>query len=370
MAKSINFANFGAFQWRAFQSLRSLILDSGGFIFGGYVRDAILHDRAAKEFYTHCNKCFEQGKEAPSYTDTFAEPGTKDRLLVPKDIDVVFYNQVALELLEIKIKESHDFHLKIKRKSKKYPPQLDTADDFVLYKLIITCKMSKLLNTYIENEPCFEIDALVYNGSDSGSGIYSNLPPFGPTDFECNTLVMFSMHGQEIITMNNKYNEKSGFELHEEVHRIMQDILQRKAIFTHKQPVEWRVRKMLEKGFTIETTHVKVIDSIEANDVCVICHNEINSMHMKRNCCNAVYHAGCLHDVLKKCQECPQCRNEFVESTSIIDAALCECIDGIADDKSSIASSDDDNDPEAETCLPSGLLDELESEASHQEMFD
>lgn len=309
---TMRFSDFGRFKWKGMIALKSFVLEAGGYIYGGFVRDMVRHDKAAAKFYTRMNEYSSEKMRLPLYNDREAEVDTNERLVVPFDIDVVFYSISALDLFYSKVKE--EFTIRVTSERTDYLPE--SMAGFKQFKLYLTCKVSPLLQEQVVNLPVFFIDVLVATNDDTSR----ELPPFGPCDFECNTLVMFMHHGQEIITTKLSHGAVQNIT---RVSEIMDAVVRKCAVFTHIERCEWRVMKMLDKGFTITTGEVQLVNAKDTSDVCVICHMEVDGAHMKRRCCSALYHPKCLGEVEQKCTECPTCRRPMEVKYKASNVALC-----------------------------------------------
>lgn len=330
--KKLEIINYGGFRWRAINALKAIVLEANGFIFGGFVRDSIRHDKAATAYYKRLGEEHNYEYIVENYENTSCDIETLDRLIVPRDIDVMFYNKSALELLKIKINDSEDFRVASCIEADGYMPT--PLANCSHHKMVVTCKMSRLLHSYLSREPAFEIDVIILEDSFSieGLDLHNRLPPFGDSDFECNKLVLFQTHGQEVITMDNP-NKVSALQHNDAVQKIIKDIVAKKAIFTHSQACEYRIKKMMDKGFKIETQNVMLVASpTVAHNVCTICHDEIEGLHVKRKCCSAAYHGKCLDNVMDRCTTCPQCRATFDTRQKSRDRLLSQGVQLIATD--------------------------------------
>ena len=80
-----------------------------GDVFGGYVRDFVLHDFMACKFFEE-----NPGASQADYSNESISPGTIDRLLVPKDIDIHFraYKDFRKFKLDLKSKCIHSKTIK------------------------------------------------------------------------------------------------------------------------------------------------------------------------------------------------------------------------------------------------------------------
>lgn len=330
--------NQGGFVWRCWTTLKDLVLDSKGIIFGGFVRDYILHDTAAIAYYqrqTDKNKEIQLANNDlvahSDYDNENYEPDTIDRLLLPNDIDVMFHDRAALNDFEAKVRNSDCFTLYKKiEKNQQYFKGLPRSSQYS--KWIIKVKVPPLMQSYLVNQPSFPLDIIVSNDE-------QQLPPLGACDFECNKMIMFQVHGQEIITMHNKY-KFAGIRHDKHVQNVKSDIIKKKAKFISRDYCSWRLQKMLDKGFEIETDSM-MVKVVGADDVCILCHMTIGDLFIKRKCCNAVYHPTCMEKIITKCDKCPSCRKMFSPFNSCIDISLCDnvgrLLSGINDD----ANTDD-----------------------------
>lgn len=346
--KRLEIVNYGAFRWRAISAIKAIVLEAGGFIFGGFVRDLIRHDKAASAYYERLGREHTNEYIAANYDNTLCDAQSLDRLIVPRDMDIMMYNKSTLELLKIKLNNSEDFSISFCTEFDGYMPM--PLKNCSHHKLIVTCKISKLLHAYLSREPAFELDIIVLedNQTSDGLDLLSRLPPFGDSDFECNKLVLCQTHGQEIITMDNR-GKVGAIKHNDDIQRIIKDIIAKRAVFTHSCVCEYRIKKMLDKGFSVESQNIMaVLKPSIAHNVCTICHDEIEGLHVKRKCCSAAYHGKCLDNVLELCKTCPQCRATFdgVQNASR-DRLLCQGLQLVATDvitfgTGSVAGKDSD----------------------------
>jgi hypothetical protein len=93
--------------WKMMSVLKKLILEQNGMIFGGFVRDSIIHDHFAQLYYKHClSNDIEYDVKHSQYSNPLFVPTTADRLIVPSDIDcfmteaeyVKFFSSAKLNL--------------------------------------------------------------------------------------------------------------------------------------------------------------------------------------------------------------------------------------------------------------------------------
>lgn len=77
--------DFNQVRYKFISQVAKDIQDLGGVIFGGFVRDKMIHDHFATKYYENPNN---SNNFDASYSDPSWDPETVHRLLVPKDIDV------------------------------------------------------------------------------------------------------------------------------------------------------------------------------------------------------------------------------------------------------------------------------------------
>ena len=75
--------------------IQNFLIENGFCIYGGYVRDTIIHDYYAKKFY----KKMDVYADTKLYSDENFLPDYKGRLVVPKDIDC-FFNGTTKDVIE------------------------------------------------------------------------------------------------------------------------------------------------------------------------------------------------------------------------------------------------------------------------------
>jgi hypothetical protein len=320
-------------------AIKDHVLDSGGYVFGGFVRDMIIHNRGANLFYRDTTV------DDAAYSDASYHPQSLDRLVLPRDIDCVFDCPSSFELFERKLSVSSNFAFCRKRVNDAYLPE--SLKGFVHYQLFLSFKIAPLFRSYLEKEPVFKVDALVMEDDAIPAGeigrtslLRDASSPLHRSDFECNSLVLFRSHCMDMISRNNA----RGLDVvthNDDVQRIIQDTVARRAVFVSTDDAcEHRVRSMLKKGYSLSTRTVAYhprqpqVDpdsndlGDEAIDICAICHEDMTAGEpfLKRNCCQGKYHAKCLMDVVSKCTSCPMCRETFDSRQADVDYAFCSNI--------------------------------------------
>lgn len=69
----------------------------------------------------------------------------------------------------------------------------------------------------------------------------------------------------------------------------------------------------MDLGWTVLDAHTRLLcHRGEEEEVCIICLDECNDLHIKRSCCNARYHRDCYNQAIKKSSRCPMCRTPIL----------------------------------------------------------
>jgi hypothetical protein len=306
--------------WKVMTVLREAILSCDGMIFGGYVRDMILHDHYAQKFYKEINNT---DIASVRYADATCSPDTWDRTLVPSDIDCVI-DTINFEKFKQIVKNKR---LKMKMVATKdpleYNPDFDTSQSSTVVHHVVEISLNKdrvikeLKSLQVDTrvirdffhlkieDPCIKMDILVTEKP-------VDHPFFGVADFECNTLYL-TKHGfglsPEICPQKDILTKKL------EIDRIMDDIINHRAKFMRTSHGS-RCVKLFRKGWTVYDRFLTSIKDKNYDGYCIICHDELPETHFKMNCCDARYHSKCLGKFLDNqngtIQQCPLCKNHCV----------------------------------------------------------
>jgi hypothetical protein len=170
--------------------------------------------------------------------------------------------------------------------------------------------------------------------------------PFSNLDFECNGLI-YTKKGihmsQSIHSFNNSYQDSyypaiyNPLDSYQKMQKILNDIDNQHAIVVNTQISKQRIRKMIQKGWTISSntfTLSPIIKSNNTNDLeednCIICHESFAPFNMNPNlgpayklyCCEAKYHMSCMirtctnngPAAIQNTKTCIMCRkNTFID---------------------------------------------------------
>jgi hypothetical protein len=286
-------------KWKFMKKVEKIIQDCEGIIFGGYVRDKIIHDHYATEFYKKTSN------SNIYYNDTEYDPENKLRLIIPNDIDcflktnklAIFKSKLAENMINISIIQSSKnakFYIK------------DLNEDIMHTKWKLNIAINPLLNSLI-NTHTYDIYIDIMHRDNTKLE-----PPFGLIDFESNSL---------ILTANNEYKLTKLLAEHltpkdklSELNRIMDDIIKKKTRILYVNTPDYRIENLVNKGWIIESANFTRLKDNKEN-ICFICLEDLtNDNHIKFNCCNGRMHSKkCSEDViLNGVSSCPMCRFEII----------------------------------------------------------
>lgn len=267
--------NLNKSQYLLQERIATFFLDHGGIIFGGYVRDKILHDRHAETFYG----TWKDSEDISKYTDVNFHPSTIYRLLLANDIDVFIRKDGAyidslyeelrkdgFSVLRTIIKSQYFFEIPIIHHKLEIKPS-------IAFGLPIKLKVDLLFTTM----DCY--------------------PPFGQGDLMCNAFVM----DQYGIKMSNETGSGVGvcgaikrktieietfealLELKTEIIRIEQDedlftpraILKRKIKFSRILDMQlrgWKIVNIVD--YEVVELTAREIEEPE-RPICSICQESL-----------------------------------------------------------------------------------------------
>lgn len=318
-------------EWKIKQAIANIILEIGGVIFGGFVRDTLLHDHCAKKYYDKVkDDGFSASVQNICYNDETVYPETKDRRLIPNDIDCYLENAEMVAQFESTLsRHKYSYHrIFVRQNASEYIPRLNVPDNSLIhirYKIYCFDHVAKynLKSTILSALPlefrtlCNEhinecinrlyeassdvnyvtIDALVKKNPD-----LQVEAPFGNIDFECNALILtkdgIRLSNQLMISHGIVEATARAFKLAQ----IIQDISQKRAVVARNEhPMDsFRFQKMKKKGWDI-ITNLELIQEIPyppptkyEKDICIICHDNFEGKFYKLKCCSAKYHKDCL----------------------------------------------------------------------------
>lgn len=309
----------GRQQCKMFTEIAELaISECNGTVFGGYVRDFLRHENAAKKFYeTH------KGATPDDYANPEVSPETSDRCLIPKDIDVHFrhsrdYRKFRTELRckfyqanVVQIENVYTTDTKVHHIKMNVSMGLEIAQ---IVRSLQGIRMGVAREVLLpELTRCVEgmsipsfnisIDILV---SEKLS------PPFSELDFECNGLVL-TKDGIGLCSELKKGLSPLG--VHRTLMNVTADIDRKIAVVASLKKPRWE--KMTSKGWDLVGGNIEKRN--KCGEVCTLCLEDIEAACVyKFSCCNGSYHRMCMAKIITTGQtsvvdthRCPHCRQRL-----------------------------------------------------------
>lgn len=295
-----------------------MITQEDGKIFGGAVRDSILHDHFAELFYN------DPRRTQISYDNELEFTEYKDRLVIPADVDAVISKKNMPKLMD-NINKFYTVKRISRRDPSNYNRMMQIEQGQMIhhkYELVplSTLNFIKQINQIIPTNIFNEFTCDIYNfiGSLNLPKIKLDLfeilsdieidPPFGNLDFECNGLILDKYKIRLSSILENIYNIKfSGISKSIQVTtKIIDDIIHKRAIMVPTPLSSSRTKKLYDKGWTIIQDYKNFENITEKNysGNCIICMDSVSDNHLKMKCCDARYHDNCLHRAISEGPSC------------------------------------------------------------------
>lgn len=269
--------------WRMVSDIKSIIAECNGVLFGGAVRDSVIHDYFAIKFYTESDNM--------EYDNKNAHPESWPwRCLSPCDIDTVMSTE-NIEVFKKALKKK-DYTIVPIIVNSAMPRQYGNFFDSGLLhnKYIIKVKMHPLITEFTNANmkiPCVHIDVIHKGGLEAEKAF-----PLGDIDFECNSLIITP---RNTIELPDKTKQNPITKL-KKLQSIIDDI--QNFIARPVKPELYRFQKMIAKGFTVIDRHLIVYPksvSVKTEEHCIVCFADFSTaeLQVKNKCCNARYHKEC-----------------------------------------------------------------------------
>jgi hypothetical protein len=353
-----------------------LLQQNNGYIFGGAVRDTILHDHISNKFYKEFNKIIEKKKnkklglnlELVSYSETESDndslsenenisscsldidsdiildveysyqnsdllPELSDRFLYPEDIDCLMSNDSKKIFLK-NLNNNGLRHSRIFLKPLKIYIE-NTNNSLTIERVKIFIDISPIIKNILKISfiPYVYVDII---SKDNTDGIY---PPFGGIDFECNSLILTPNNDLVLSSHLSFYNDKCPKIRLLKIHSIIKDIENKIAKTVTRVPL-YRTKKMQFKKWKICAEFINidgiinytldVFENLNIKESCPICLEDFieNDYYLRRSCCkNALFHQKCFSKIISSNvkKNCPFCNSELAESEIINNRKVCLC---------------------------------------------
>lgn len=266
------------YKWKLFKKVEAVLIEQDARIFGGYVRDSIIHDTYAKKFY-------DTTTDSNKYCEQDFEPETALRNTLPTDIDCVLPESKLLAVERALRKVCH-LRFKFRHDCDTYFQNLYYRG-MSHYRYMVTYKLPKELDINPLVYGTFHVDIMTYPDT-------MNVKlPLSPIDFLCNSLVQ-AKGGYSLMS----YQSLRPLDKLKELGTVIEDIVNKVALVGFSTVGPARVDKMLQKGWTIKSPHVTIMPGVQYDGHCLICHEGFTQDGCKLRCCDGHYHRKCLHEAM------------------------------------------------------------------------
>ena len=290
--------------WCAFKYTLADCLNCGAIVYGGAVRDLMLHNMNAK--------LFAQDHDQIEYSDESVSPETIDRLVVPHDIDCLIGEKDYHTLIQ-HFSTAHFLNIK---EVKNVYFNKDKYSNYKHLKLTVLHMIDK--NVHVK------IDIIVQMVGELKM-------PYMNLDFDVNGLVLTSggIQLNEYMKSTGKNAGLNAIEDASRLHVILENIRQKKA-FTMEGCAVYRYKKMNKYGWDI-TFKSKLFNYYFEEDYegdCIICKDKITgcSVNYKECKCDFRVCLGCILKDYKKLDKCPLCAKIcYTPEKAIGDLLILKC---------------------------------------------
>ena len=284
-------------------------------IYGGYLRDNILHHYMASMFYEN-DVLLAAHDRWNYYNDPKVDSRTSMRTLVPKDIDIVFQSLEAYTIFEEKLKEKC-YIIKTKIEDPYHDQDKDRHTTQRLKIFISSNAGVTFLSSCDPRLICKEYASVVVTIDVTISSTYT------PTsDFLCNSLMLTS-HGfiwkdfvyQSVTSSIEIVDKKVSFlkEIERQI-RNMEAVSYQTDCSGPVHVQKHRMEKMVKKGWRIIFENSKgrlsQITQEQEIEVCMVCREDFKEVNnvpgysklydgVAFGCCKCGYHPRCLTKLLE-----------------------------------------------------------------------
>ena len=314
-------------EWRNYVKIRDHLLSSGCILFGGAVRDEIIHNMNATKFYREQSEYYKKNssKKVFDYSNKDISPNTIGRLIIPNDIDA-FIRRDHLDHLITYFTRHYKTQV-VKTRDLSYFKDELPGNKFILQKIEL---MTKFNNKYF----LVKIDLITYE-SDGEYPTMNELPL--DFDFDVNSLFWSKEKGiysrlftSSLSHMTSIHNTVILNEIYTNISNkvaVMDDVFLWNNVRQNNDKLLFikhnRIEKLVRKGWSIKINfniyQFYKSSAIAEDDTCIIClknKNDFNVCVNFKTCnCKTYICIDCIKKEYTKINSCPSCRKPLMQSS-------------------------------------------------------
>lgn len=300
--------NVNKIRYIMMEKISTILLENNGMIFGGYVRDKLIHNHYDGKF---------RGLDCDRFSDPSYSPETKWRLLVANDIDVFIRgDEEDVQKLYYEF-ENKGYKVIEKISKQKY---FDDVANIEHFKIELALNGANRFGLDVK----IPIDILF----SEEKGIE---PPFGRLDMLCNGLVLdktgvrlSTQTGCPMDRLNHFDRKFEEIEIVKKILRLESDTVRMtQDLSTQKRSIRInRILNMQFRGWTINNNVFCAVDDDrhdryttkslankhKITEFCASCA-DTSKPRLKLKCCGARVHLCCLHRMVEdNCLICDVCK--------------------------------------------------------------
>lgn len=289
--------NLNKVKYLFIEKLINILIENGVLIFGGAVRDKMVHDH-------YCRKFHEAEMDTSKFSDPSYHPETKHRLLVANDIDAfVRGNKDDVQKLFDTL-DSRGYKVIVKAVKQKY----FTFTNLDHQKVEISIKGADGLGLQVK----IPVDILFSEEKDIE-------PPFGRLDLLCNGFVMdkfgirLSTQTGTRMDLQKPFTRKmEELEILEKIFKLRTDIAEMWEEDNDSHNRDHRISRIIGmqgRGWEVNNRVFCSEKKEHKDEICVRCARGPNKLQrlVKLKCCDRYIHHWCLYHQMTDSELAPRC---------------------------------------------------------------
>jgi hypothetical protein len=293
-------------EWKFYNYVKQIINIDKVYIFGGSIRDELLHNFHATAFYKEQNEYLCKNPHADKtdydYNNIDLSPKTLGRFVIPNDIDM-FVSKDSFKFIIKKLQKL--FYVRVR--SVKDLAYIVKTINYGLYILNKVEVMTKISGQYY----MVKLDMIV------SSGEIDNNTAFPLVDLDFNVNGLFYTKDRDIYLPLREGFKNTSMALF----NVFDDIRNMTAR-GNCNVMPYRIDKLYKKkwiiAFKFETYNFLESKNIDQDESCVICTRSVTEfskcVNFKVCDCKSVICMDCIDTNCEKIDKCPSCRTNIIET--------------------------------------------------------